>query len=748
VVLDLVEDFGAAMDGGYITVSMTAASAVATSASWTTADVGKAILVEGAGAAGVDLQSTVVSVVAGVSATLNDAASTSVTNASATYGTDDAQAWQDAFDYLDTPQARGGKLIVRPNGTNRTFSILGSEIIMDGLQGVTIEGQSEGGNAFPILAVIHGTGAGLRLRSNLHTKVYGLTFQLQRQYGSTDANFSMLKTDSAGTDNMNVVIERCSFQPGQFVDLPDLNGGAWLNLNVAIFCHIVECSFQENFSGAGIELGTSYVNVCSLRRNVYNGPRWHILLSSGDIEALTIDGETFEPNYVGQSDAIVGIPTTLVYGMEVRGCWLGDIGLGGGSFISNVNCRMGEVHGNTIHGVGVPQGAVITTTQAGSGAQNEKQLVVIVGSTGTFTLTWSGQTTGAIAVDADAATVQAALEALSNIDPGDVVVTDDPANSHDWGHRIYTVEFTGALALADQPAITADTTSLGGDGAYFTSLDGNWDVHSNHISGSGTYLLDFTDDTPELFDFHDNYVGIGAGGGGLYKNGTLPIAGSPTSPGWRAWNNLRVGGTADILETGDWTEYQEVMGNPYTLDILDAGKMLKSVGNPSPLTVTVPASADVPFHIGTRIRLMQQGSGQVTVAPDGGVTIRSADGSLSLRQQYSVATLVKLAADEWALFGDLQPSKAVSNVASAANITIPAGAPELVNITGTADISSITAGFAGQRVTLKFAGTAATTGLIDGSNLNLSGDLGYTPDDTITLVSDATDWYEVGRSVN
>ena len=42
---------------------------------------------------------------------------------------------------------------------------------------------------------------------------------------------------------------------------------------------------------------------------------------------------------------------------------------------------------------------------------------------GTFTLTYNGQTTAAIAYNATAAQVQSALEALNNVAPGDVVVT-------------------------------------------------------------------------------------------------------------------------------------------------------------------------------------------------------------------------------------------------------------------------------------------------------------------------------------
>lgn len=57
----------------------------------------------------------------------------------------------------------------------------------------------------------------------------------------------------------------------------------------------------------------------------------------------------------------------------------------------------------------------------------EVQSLIATGATaGTFTLTFDGETTAAIAYNATAATVQAALEGLSNIDPGDVTVAGGP----------------------------------------------------------------------------------------------------------------------------------------------------------------------------------------------------------------------------------------------------------------------------------------------------------------------------------
>jgi hypothetical protein len=99
--------------------------------------------------------------------------------------------------------------------------------------------------------------------------------------------------------------------------------------------------------------------------------------------------------------------------------------------------------------------------------------------------------------------------------------------------------------------------------------------------------------------------------------------------------------------------------------------------------------------------------------------------------------------------GNVPSVYAVPTVASAATITIPPSAlvgPGTVKISGTTGITSITAaGFSGARVTLVF-GAALT--MTDGGNLKLNGNYTTTADDTITLVCDGTDWFEVSRSVN
>jgi len=90
-----------------------------------------------------------------------------------------------------------------------------------------------------------------------------------------------------------------------------------------------------------------------------------------------------------------------------------------------------------------------------------------------------------------------------------------------------------------------------------------------------------------------------------------------------------------------------------------------------------------------------------------------------------------------------------ADIASAATIVIPKFG-ETFTVTGTADITTITAGNSnkGRTITLLFSGTAATNGVVDGSNIKLVGNFAYSPDDTLTLYSNGTNWYEISRTID
>lgn len=93
-------------------------------------------------------------------------------------------------------------------------------------------------------------------------------------------------------------------------------------------------------------------------------------------------------------------------------------------------------------------------------------------------------------------------------------------------------------------------------------------------------------------------------------------------------------------------------GTTYTAVLSDDGKLI-TLNNAAAITFTVPLNSSVAFGIGTQINLMQLGAGQVTISPTGGVTIRSGGSKLKTKEQYAVATIVKIGTDEWVAVGNL-----------------------------------------------------------------------------------------------
>ena len=104
--------------------------------------------------------------------------------------------------------------------------------------------------------------------------------------------------------------------------------------------------------------------------------------------------------------------------------------------------NLAKITASGLYGPYTVTNEVQTLTEGGSGLTS-------------FTVTFGGQTTSSIAAAATAAQVQAALEALSTIGTGNVVVTGSAGGP-------YTVTFQGALAGTDVAAMT--TTPTGGTG--------------------------------------------------------------------------------------------------------------------------------------------------------------------------------------------------------------------------------------------------------------------------------------------
>ena len=94
-------------------------------------------------------------------------------------------------------------------------------------------------------------------------------------------------------------------------------------------------------------------------------------------------------------------------------------------------------------------------------------------------------------------------------------------------------------------------------------------------------------------------------------------------------------------------------GVTYTTVLSDDGKLI-TLDNAASITLTIPPNSSVAYGIGTQINVMQlAAAGVVTITAGAGVTLRSEGSKLKTKGQYAVVTCVKIAADEWVVFGNL-----------------------------------------------------------------------------------------------
>lgn len=91
------------------------------------------------------------------------------------------------------------------------------------------------------------------------------------------------------------------------------------------------------------------------------------------------------------------------------------------------------------------------------------------------------------------------------------------------------------------------------------------------------------------------------------------------------------------------TTYTAVLGDRYAVITLN---------NASAITFTVPPQASVAWGTKSVLWIVQYGAGQVTIAPGAAVTLRSTPG-LKLADQYSMAQLLRMASDDWLVYGRL-----------------------------------------------------------------------------------------------
>jgi len=186
----------------------------------------------------------------------------------------------------------------------------------------------------------------------------------------------------------------------------------------------------------------------------------------------------------------------------------------------------------------------VTVSQPGVTAVNEVQVVTLNGTPtgGSFTLTYSGQTTSAIAYNASAATVDAALEALSNIGAGDVAVTGSAGGP-------WTVTFETALAATNVAEMAGNGASLtGATTNTLTATDTTASAGPNHWDTAANWAPSGVPISGDAVRFED------AGEDCLYglAQSAVTLVSLTISMGWQ---NRKLG--LPHLNAGGYLEYRE-----------------------------------------------------------------------------------------------------------------------------------------------------------------------------------------------
>jgi len=132
---------------------------------------------------------------------------------------------------------------------------------------------------------------------------------------------------------------------------------------------------------------------------------------------------------------------------------------------------------------------------------------------------------------------------------------------------------------------------------------------------------------------------------------TYPISAAYTDGQVLSASNVNqiAGGVNDIAAL----QLNAQTGTSYTLVIGDVAKMV-TLTNASAVTLNIPTNATAAFAVGSQILLYQGGAGQVSVVAStpATTTIRAQGSKTKITGQYGVACVMKLATDEWVVFGN------------------------------------------------------------------------------------------------
>lgn len=187
------------------------------------------------------------------------------------------------------------------------------------------------------------------------------------------------------------------------------------------------------------------------------------------------------------------------------------------------------------------------------------------------------------------------------------------------------------LATPSSANLAAAVTGEAGSGALV--FDTSPAITTSLTTGSTSFDLINTTATTVNFAGAATALSIGAATGTTTVNNALTVSGTT------------ILGPASIT----------AQATARTLTLADQGKVI-DMTNSTDVALTIPPNSSVAFPVGTQILVVRNSTGKVSFTPGAGVTLRSDSSKQFIATQYSAATLMQRAADEWYLIGNLAAS--------------------------------------------------------------------------------------------
>lgn len=201
-----------------------------------------------------------------------------------------------------------------------------------------------------------------------------------------------------------------------------------------------------------------------------------------------------------------------------------------------------------------------------------------------------------------------------------------------------------------------------------TSTGLTWGYYGTHYRITDGSFIDIANGTLTLEDDATNYVEVEKATGDISVNQTGFTAGGDFTP---IYSIVTAGGVPT-----SWIDARQIIGEGIqgppgpsgsgyavvtsitastTLDnATHAGKFLECAHASVPIVLTVSPDSSGLWDDDVEVHLRWSGVAAVSVAAGSGVTIQQpATKTLDLAEKYSAATLKRVAANTWALFGDL-----------------------------------------------------------------------------------------------